>query len=130
MKNNKAIFKELFQDMFANQVYNESVISHYFTPEYRQEVDGKILIYEQFCKHIMVQKEVVASMTFEFQTLIEERNILFSNHIATIKMKNGENLEIRIIGEFHFINGKINYCNELTHMISGDSSNKDLGSRH
>jgi len=130
MKTNKAIFKELFREIFANPLYNESAISQYFTPEYRQEVDGKILNYEQFCKHIIAQQEIVASMTFEFQTLVEEGNILFSNHIATIKMKNGESLEMRVIGEFHFVNGKINYCNELTHMITGDSSNKDLGSRH
>ena len=130
MKNNKEALKQMFQEIFANPIFNKSAIEKYFAPEYRQEVDGKVLHYEQFCKHVLVQKETIASMEFDFQTLVSEGNILFSNHLVTASTKTGGYGKIRVIAEFHFKNGQITYCNELTHLVSGNPEDRDIGSRY
>lgn len=120
----------MFKEIFENPVFNEAAIQEYFSAEYIQEVDGKKLDYTQFCKHVSLQKETISTMTFDFQTMIVEDNILFSNHVVHGTTKDGRSGTIRVIAEFHFKGQKLIYCNELTHMINGDEKDRDLGSRH
>lgn len=130
MKDNKAVLKQIFDEIFVNPVYNEEAIHKYFATGYRQEVDGKVLGFEQFCKHVAIQKETVKSMTIDFQTIISEGDIVFSNHLVNATTKSGSSGKIRVIAEFRFTNGQVIYCNELTHMISGNPEDRDIGSRH
>lgn len=130
MNEYKTIIKSVFKEIFENTFFNEAVIQKYFDPEYIQEVDGKKLDYTQFCKHVRLQKETISTMSIDFQTLVAEGNVLFSNHVVSGITKDGRSGKFRVIAEFHFKNQKIIYCNELTHMISGDEKDRDLGSRH
>jgi predicted SnoaL-like aldol condensation-catalyzing enzyme len=130
MTQNKMIIKEVFRSIFENTDYNEPAIRQYFATDYIQHVDGKILNFEEFCKHVQAQKEVLASLRVNFETMIEEGDIVFSNHIANATTKEGKSGSIRVIAEFDIKEGKIAYCNELTHMITGDDNYRDLGSRH
>ena len=130
MEDNKTIIRNIFKEIFEAKVYDENAIQKYIDPAYKQEVDGKVLFFEEFCKHVQVQKESIASFRFDFQTMISEGDIVFSNHIVHGTTIEGRSGEIRVIAEFHLKKGKLIHCNELTHMISGDERDRDLGSRH
>ncbi|MEH6307265.1 nuclear transport factor 2 family protein [Olivibacter sp. CPCC 100613] len=130
MNEYKTTIKSMFKEIFENTAFNEAAIQKYFDQEYIQEVDGKKLNYAQFCKHVSLQKETIRTLSFDFQTIITEGNILFSNHVVCGTTKDGRSGKFRVIAEFHFKDQKIIYCNELTHMISGDEKDRDLGSRH
>lgn len=130
MEDNKTIIRNIFKEIFEAQVYNENAVQKYIDQTYKQEVDGKVLYFEEFCKHMQVQKKSIASFRFDFQTMISEGGIVFSNHIVHGITVEGRSGKIRVIAEFRLKNGKLIYCNELTHMISGDERDRDLGSRH
>jgi hypothetical protein len=130
MYNHKKTIKDLFKSIFENQVYNEETINRYFAAEYIQHVDGTVLNFDQFRSHVRLQKETISTMSFEFKTLIREDDIVFSNHIVNGTTKDGRSGKIEVLAEFRFSDDKIIYCNELTHMISGDERDRDLGSRH
>ena len=54
---------------------------------------------------------------------------MFTNHHATALKPDGSEVKMHVIAEFRVRDGKIYYCDELTHMLSGSESDKDLGSR-
>lgn len=128
--NKKEILQAMFLDVFSSPVYEEEKLREHFCPEYTQSVDGKTLNFEQFCQHIRVQKQVIKNLTVAFKTLVEDGDIVFSNHVARAEMLDGRTGEIHVIAEFRFKGDKILACDELTHMISGDPQDRDLGSRH
>jgi ketosteroid isomerase-like protein len=130
MTNNKDLLKEMFQNVFANTDFDEAVIRRYFSTDYKQSVDGKELTFDEFLRHIRVLKEAVKTMTVRFKTIIQEDDVMFSNHVVTGETKEGRAAEVQVIAEFRFRDGKIVLCDELTHMITGDQRDRDLGSRH
>lgn len=60
-----------------------SVIEKYVDPSYVQKVDSVELDYNSFVDHIRQQKKVIDTLNVEFISLVQERNIVFSNHIVT-----------------------------------------------
>jgi hypothetical protein len=130
MEDYKSQVRNIFTAIFENPEYDEAAIHQYFSEDYIQHVDGNTLHFEQFKQHIKVLKEAVAAISITFQTIIQENNIVFTNHLVTATTKEQRSGQVQVISEFHFKDGKINYCSELTHMISGDTRDRDLGSRH
>lgn len=130
MENYKALVKEGFKAVVEDLTYNEAVIEKYFSTRYLQKVDGSELDYEGFCRHMKVQKEALKHIWMEFTTIVQEGHIVFTNHLVHMETKEGRAATIHVIAEFHVEEGKIAYCNELTHLVKGDSQDGDLGSRH
>ena len=91
---------------------------------------GKDLGFEQFLQHLRTQKAAIKTMLFHFKTVVEEGDVVFSNHIASGETNEGREGEVQVMAEFQIRDGKIVSCDELTHMISGDQRDRDLGSRH
>ncbi len=120
----------MFKDIFENPTFDEAAIDGYFSTEYIQQVDGKIINFEQFKQHVRVLKDSMKSVSAEFKTLVQEDNIVFSNHLISGLNKEDRSVEGQVIAEFTFKDGKIISCDELTRMTKGDEKDRDLGSRH
>ncbi|MGB9801958.1 MAG: hypothetical protein ACPLSX_03245, partial [Arcobacter sp.] len=93
-------------------------------------VDGNILDYNGFIKHMKKQKEVIESINVEFLAIAEDGENVFTNHIVTAVKKDGDKLKVKVIAQFIIKNNLIVKCDELTHMLSGKEADRDMGSRH
>ncbi|MDN5088504.1 hypothetical protein [Aliarcobacter butzleri] len=132
MKNfsGKELIKNLFKNVLQNQSVDIEIIKKYISEKYIQYVDGKELRFEQFVEHIKKQKEVIESIKVDFISMVEENNIVFTNHIVSIKKKDNSFVKVKVIAEFIIENEKLVKCDELTYLLNGSSEDKDLGSRH
>ncbi|ACU60851.1 nuclear transport factor 2 family protein [Chitinophaga pinensis] len=130
MNNYKALVKEAFSKVLIDPVFNEEMIARYFGLSYRQFVDGKELNYAQFVAHMAMVKQRTTRLEFLYNTVIEEGNIVFTNHVVTATKPDGTVARTHLIAEFHIADGKIVYCNELSRLLSGEEGDRDLGSAH
>lgn len=130
MKAYKTVIRQIFRDIIEAPVYNEKAIYSYFDAGYIQEVDHQKLDFDQFCQHIKAQKKRVQSIRVDFRTLISENDIVFSNHWVDVITTDGRSNQFHVLAEFHFKDGKVIYCDELTRLVKGAEQNSDLGSAH
>jgi hypothetical protein len=130
MQDHKKLLREIFQNIFESTGHDEGIIKRYFSPDYEQQVDGKILHFEEFTKHIKVVKDAIASMAITFDAIVQENDVVFTNHRVKATTNEGLTSEVQVMAEFHIKDGQINYCNELSRQISGDPKDGDLGSRY
>jgi predicted SnoaL-like aldol condensation-catalyzing enzyme len=84
---NKKFIRELFKNVFESPEFNEDFIRKNVDADYIQHVDGKTLGYNEFAQHIKLLKTKVSTCSVEFLTLIEDGEILFSNHIVSVTLK-------------------------------------------
>jgi len=127
--NYKEIVKKGFDLLSQKGGINDEEIAAYFHRDYRQYVDGKELDYAGFVAHMKAQQNVVAKMNIYFKNIIQEDNIVFTNHVVDIWKKDGGKIKIHVIAQFTMKDGKVIGCDELTHLISGNEEDKDIGSR-
>jgi hypothetical protein len=73
-------------------------------------------------------KATLKSVEINFNTIIQEGPILFTNHLVNVVTKEDRRAILQVIAEFHVRDGKVFYCNELTRMLSGDQREANLGS--
>lgn len=129
-RRNKDIIRSAFTHIIEAKDVSESDIARFFSTKYTQHVDGKTITYNEFIQHIYAQKAVLEHLSIEFLSLIEEDEIVFSNHIVTARKKDGNQVITKVIAQFTVHEEKIISCDELTYMISGTELDKDRGSRH
>ncbi|MDR3346288.1 MAG: nuclear transport factor 2 family protein [Campylobacteraceae bacterium] len=127
---NKQFIKTFFEKVLETEEYNDDFIRNSVDKDYIQRVDGKSLGYEEFVQHIKLLKTKISTCTIEFLTLVEEGEIVFSNHIVSLTLKNGKQGKSHVIAEFRIRDGKLYYCDELTFLIEGSEKDKNLGSEH
>lgn len=127
---NKQLIRLAFQNVIEATSVDAHEIEKYFSKRYVQNVDGRTLLFEEFVAHVIKQKETVALAKVRFLNLICETNVVFSNHEVDVLKKDGSKAKFKVIAEFCIADGKIVSCDELTRMIEGEKSDRDLGSRH
>lgn len=123
----KSRLKEVFSEVLESPVYNEELVKKYFSPDYVQYVDGKMLHFDGFNEHMKTLKKDIPEIQINIKTLVQEGSTVFSNHV--VSKKGAGDMKIQVIGEFRFQGDQISYCDELTYLISGDPKDRDLGSR-
>ncbi|MBV8048853.1 MAG: nuclear transport factor 2 family protein [Paludibacterium sp.] len=101
----------------------------YFSPDYRQQVDGRLLDYAAFTRHLDTLRQHVATFSIRFDQLIVEADKVVSVHYPTIVKHDGTRAEYKVIAIFTVAAGRIVRCEELTYMLEGEPQERDLGSR-
>ncbi|MBP2619596.1 hypothetical protein [Chryseobacterium jejuense] len=124
----KQIIQQVFISILENPVFDLSLIEKYFSKDYIQFVDHTQLNYEEFILHIQKLKEKVAEQKIDFINYAENGNIIFTHHVAKSVLKNGSIVLHKVLAEFTIQKGKIIRCDELTLLLEGDFSAKNLGS--
>ena len=113
--------------MLEKPGFDPSLFEHFFSREYTQYVDGKILDYTGLLEHAKTLKSRVKNIKVSYEHLIEEGNKVCSVHIVEA-IRDNQPVKMKIIALFAFENDKIILCDELTYMLLGDESDRDLGS--
>lgn len=127
---NKDVILSVFEEVLGSSSVDEQTIEKYFDPSYIQNVDGVVLDYQGFIKHMKKQKEVIKSIDVEFVTIVQEGDIVFTNHIVDAQKKDDFCVKVKVIAQFTIRDGRLIGCDELTHLLSGNKEDKDIGSRH
>lgn len=127
---NKDFIRESFGVMFSTPGFNEQFIRDNVSADYEQHADGKVLHFDEFLCHIKLLKERTESIRVTFKTLVEESNVVFSNHLVECKMPDGTVSALHVIAEFRIHDGQMCYCDELSHLVTGSTENRDLGSAY
>jgi predicted SnoaL-like aldol condensation-catalyzing enzyme len=126
----KNFVKEIFKNTIENMDATEETYAQYFSQDYIQHVDGKTLNYTDFIAHMKAQKNVIKSAKVTFKHIITEGDTVATVHIVNGIKKDGGAIEAQVNALFKIQNKKVVLCDELTHLIKGEKSDRDLGSRH
>ncbi len=124
----KHFIQQVFKEVLENPVFDEVLIEKYFSKEYIQFVDHAQLNYDEFVLHIKKLKEKVAEQKMEIISHAENGTIIFTNHIAKSTLKDGSEVVHKVLAEFTIRNHQIIRCDELTLLVEGDETAKNLGS--
>ena|SRR3990167_2181719 len=126
----KRFVKEAFKHTIENMDATEETYAKYFSKDYVQHVDGKTLKYNYFIAHMKSQKNVMKSAKVTFKSMVVEGDTVATVHLVNGIKKDGGIIEVQVNALFLIKDKKIVLCDELTHLIKGEKSDRDLGSRH
>jgi uncharacterized membrane-anchored protein YhcB (DUF1043 family) len=124
----KQLIQETLVNVIENMNFSEETISKYFSKDYEQYVDGIKNDYKDFIAHMKKQKSSLKSAKVTIKYIIAENNQVSTVHIVDAVKKNGEIVKFQINALYVVKDNKIILVDELTHMIKGNKSDKDLGS--
>ncbi|MCP4473361.1 MAG: ester cyclase [Gammaproteobacteria bacterium] len=127
---NKEIIKNAFQDVLIDINTTEQSIKQYFSEDYIQYVNGKKLTFNEFVKHVFKLKSILSSIEIEFKYIVAENDKVCTVHVAQGIKNNGNLVRTQVNALFQIKKQKIILCDELTHLMTGQESDKDLGSRY
>ncbi|HSX03362.1 MAG TPA: nuclear transport factor 2 family protein [Rhabdochlamydiaceae bacterium] len=101
----------------------------YISEEFVMHLDGKVFNFKQWVHHIVGLKALMKSYKFTFDDFVIQEDKIASSYIVHATKKDGTELDIRVIAIFKIKNGKFIYCDELTHLLRGPESDKNLASQ-
>lgn len=128
--NNKDIINAALQEIITpSHDFSIERIAYYFNANYRQTVNGEVLLYADFVKHVRLLHQVLKSVEIKIIAMVEEGDIVFSHHHVLALKHNGSKMHTQVMAQFTLQDAKIIQCDELTHLISGHDDDHDLGSR-
>src|SRR5258708_2979725 len=78
----KRFVKEIFNNVIENMDATEETYAKYFSKDYVQYVDGKILKYNDFIAHMKAQKNVMKSIKVTFKYMIAEGDTVTTVHLV------------------------------------------------
>ncbi len=120
---------EVFHSLFDPAISAEAT-ARYFTPGYQQHADGKVLDHPMFVEHARTLKSTLQYATVTFGNVIASGNTLASWHIVDAVKHNGQALRVKVVAIYQLEDGLIARVDELTHLMEGEASDRDLGTRH
>ncbi len=124
----QAFLHTLFRALFDPSVSSADV-GQYFTPDYQQQVDGKILNFAEFIAHVEALKSTLISGTVTFERVLVNGPHWADIHYVDAVKRDGRPLRVKVLAFYTLTHGKISRIDELTHMEVGDEADRDLGSR-
>lgn len=104
--------------------------SKYMSNQYIEHIDGQIFNYQQWLHHMLDLKGMMKSYQLSFDEIVAEGDQIATSYVVHATKKDGTKLDIRIIAIFKIQNGKMIYCDELTHLLNGPASEKNLSDQH
>lgn len=120
---------QVFHSLFDPAVSAEET-GRYFAPGYQQHADGKVLDHAMFVEHARILKSTLQSASVSFGNIVAGDDALASWHIVEAIKHNGQRLRVKVIALYELEDGLIARVDELTHLLAGEESDRDLGSRH
>lgn len=122
------VVEEMLHNVIESKTYDEAVIQVYFSTDYIQVVDGHTLDYTGFKQHIQKLKELIDTVEVKVLNFAKRGCTVFTKHQVQSVLRDGSRHKHFVMAEFTFQDGKISRCEELTFLLEGSASGKDLGS--
>lgn len=126
---NIQLVKQALDSVLGKQIGSIPVIEQFFSRNYIQVVDGKKIDFDEFVAHMKVLREATESITITIKSIAEGDSCVHTQHFAKALKKDGSCSEYEVFACFTILDNKIVRCEELTRMIQGGKSDRDLGSR-
>ena len=124
--NLKELIQQSFYELLENPGFDPSRFEYYFSKDYIQHVDGKTMDYAGLLEHAKTLKSRVKNIKISYEHLIVEGNKVCSVHIVDA-MRDNQPVKTKVFALFEFENNKIILCDELTYLMLGEESDRDLG---
>ncbi|WP_375054916.1 nuclear transport factor 2 family protein [Zobellella sp. DQSA1] len=125
-----SLFVRCLREVIANPDFDPDRLPRYFTPDYRQRVNGRQLDYPAFEAHIRTLKRELVRCELHFDRLLCQGTTLVSSHRVQACKADGRRLEVQVMGIFTFEGSRLTTADELTCLLSGDEADGDIGHRH
>lgn len=103
--------------IIGNLQCDPATISQYFSEDYVQYVDNKVLDLQGLISHMGSLPNRFSSMKLTFIELIAEGNKVLSSHIVDAISHEGNHHMMQSMAIFEITNDKITNCSELTRTI-------------
>lgn len=129
MKNVSQIVMNALQEIINNPEHDEDKIAVYFSPHYRQQVNGTPLSYDEFVKHMALLKSKTRRMTVSLLSIVAEGDTVFTHHEVKVEKSEGGDSLFEVLAHYRLSSDQIVSCQELTRLIRGENGDRDLGSR-
>lgn len=117
------------QQVVANPEHQPEQVAELFSRDYRQNVDGNLMNYEQFMQHMALLKQITRSMTVDILAIAAEGMAVLTHHVVNVEKRDGSRSKISVLAHFTVSDGRIQSCDELTRLLTGSHADSDLGSR-
>lgn len=127
--NGKKIVQDFLTDLIQSEAMDEERLEMYLHSDFIQHVDGKTLSRDDCIAHAKAVKSSVHSGKITFEHVICEGNKVCTVHIAQGTTNHGNLVKFKVIAYFELEDNKIRLFDELTRMINGSESDRDLTSR-
>lgn len=120
---------DVLQQVIANPDHCPAQLTACFSADYRQQVDGNVLNYEQFERHMALLKRQTSSMTLSVLAAAEQGEAVLTHHLVQVVKRDGSCSRVRVLAHFTVREGRICACDELTELLEGPPGDRDLGAR-
>lgn len=122
------LFKKSMREVLENLQTDEKVIATFWSPNYIQRVDGKMIDYQGFVDHMAALKRHIKSVKIKFIQVIAMDNIVSTIHQVNATKHDGSKSLIQVIGHMTYEGDRLVAVDELTCVLEGHSQDKELGS--
>ncbi len=102
--------------------------SKYVSKDFINPIDGNTFIYEQWVTHQKDIKAMTKSVKPTFDLMVAEGNHVAAIFRVNIIKNDGSELEVKDMAFFEIKNNKIVRVEELTRLLKGAETDKDIGS--
>ncbi|MEL5471037.1 nuclear transport factor 2 family protein [Serratia nevei] len=120
---------DTLQQVVASPEHRPTQLAARFSADYRQQVDGKVLNFEQFEQHMRLLKRQTRRMTLSVIAAAERGEAVLTHHLVEVEKRDGSCSRVRVLAHFTVREGRICACDELTELLAGSPGDRDLGSR-
>ncbi|ACA19668.1 conserved hypothetical protein [Methylobacterium sp. 4-46] len=101
-------------------------IAAYFAPGYVQRVDGREFGREGFLDHLRALRTTLRRLDFVIEQIVCDGASAASVHVAHALKRTGEAVRVKVIAFYKLEHGQISLVDELTRLVHGDASDRDL----
>jgi len=129
MNNSLKLVSQALETVIASVVHDESVLQQFFSHDYQQYVDDKVLNFHQFVSHMQTLKQHSLQRQLRIIACAAAQQTVFTRHRVAVTHDDGQVSEFEVMAQFELRDGKICRCHELTRQIFGPEQHRDLGSR-
>jgi ketosteroid isomerase-like protein len=128
----KAQARRLLEEVFASLLdpaQDVEALGRYFSEDYVQHVDGVRLDRRGFLDHARTLKKSLLGGRVTIESLLADGPIVADIHVVEARKTGGETVRMRVFAFYRIEDGRIASVDELTHLLHGAASDRDLGSR-
>lgn len=126
MQNTQRVAQAL-REIVCHPQHDEAKIRDYFSPDYRQYVDGETLDFTGFVSHMAKLKQLTQAIDIELVALAGEGATVLTHHKVRVKQQ-GRQSQLEVFAHFTLAGGLITRCEELTRLVVGAEQDRLLGS--
>lgn len=110
---------DTLQQVVASPEHRPTQLAARFSAGYRQQVDGKVLNFEQFEQHMALLKRQTRRMTLSVIAAAEQGEAVLTHHLVEVEKRDGSRSRVRVLAHFTVREGRICACDELTELLTG-----------